>query len=133
MFPFIQIWIQYLYVNNYPSTNYSIDPGSWPKLSEHLSPQLIFLSQPPGTRIPVNGRLVSARHQELNPLDDYDLSTVRISDKRVWMRIKDPTSDKRILSVSSNRILNIFLTWVESCIPICSVETKALMEGPCSR
>ena len=100
LFPFMRIWIQYLYagLHNHPATNGSMDPGSWPRLSAHLSPQLIFTSQPPGTRIPVGGRLVSAYHQELNSLDD--LSTVRISDKRVWMRIKDPTSDKGILSVS---------------------------------
>ncbi len=93
-------------------------------MSEHLSQQMIVTSQLPETRIPVGRRLVSARHQELNSLDD--LSTVRISDKRVWMRIKDPTSDKRILSVSSKRILNIFLTWLNHVSPYVLLRPKPL-------
>ena len=129
LFPFMRIWLQYLYadLHNHPATNYSMDPGSWPTIAEHLSPDLIFTSQPSGTRIPVGGRLVSARHQELTSLDD--LSKVRITDKRLWMRIKDPTSDKRILSVSSKRILNILLTWLNHVSPYVLLKPKPLWTG----
>ena len=129
LFPFMRIWLQYLYadLHDHPATNYSIDPGSWPRLSEHLSSQMIFTSQPPGTRIPVGGHLISARHQELKSLDD--LSKVRITDKRIWMRIKDPTSDKRILSVSSKRILNILLTWLNHVSPYVLLRPKPLCTG----
>ena len=129
LFPFMRIWLQYLYadLHNHPATNYSMDPGPWPKIAEHLSPELIFVSQPAGTRIPVGGRLISARHQELTSLDD--LSKVRITDKRLWMRIKDPTSDKRILSVSSKRILNILLTWLNHVSPYVLLRPKPLWKG----
>ena len=129
LFPFMRIWLQYLYadLHNPPATNYSMDPGLWPKIAEHLSPQMIFTSQPPGTRIPVGGRLMSARHQDLTTLDD--LLKVRITDKRIWMRIKDPTSDKRILSVSSKRILHILLTWLNQVSPYVLLRPKPLWKG----
>ena len=70
---------------------------------------------------------MSARHQELTSLDD--LSKVRITDKRLWMRIKDPTSDKRILSVSSKRILNILLTWLNHVSPYVLLRPEPLWKG----
>ncbi len=129
----MRIWLQYLYadLHSHPATNYSMDPGLWPQIAEHLSPQMIFTSQPPGTRIPVRGRLMSARHQDLTSSDD--LSKVRITDKRIWMRIKDSTSDKRILSVSSKRILHILVDLAEQWVTLRSVTTQAIMERPCSR
>ena len=122
----MRIWLQYLYadLHNHPATNYSMDPGSWPTIAEHLSTQMIFISQPPGTRIPVGGRLMSARHQDLTSLDD--LSKVNT---RIWMRTKDPTSDKRILSVSSKRILNILLTRLNHVSPYVLLRPKPLWKG----
>ncbi len=129
LFPFMRIWLQYLYadLHNHPATNYSMDPGPWPQIAEHLSPQMTFISQPPGTRIPLGGRLMSACHQDLASLDD--LSKVRITDKRIWMRIKDPTSEKRILSVSSKRILHILLTWLNNVSPYVLLRPKPLWKG----
>ena len=129
LFPFMRIWLQYLYadLHNHPATNYSIDPGMWAQVPQHLSSSMIFTSQPTGTRIPIGGKLVSVKHQEVKSLED--LSLVRTSDKRVWMRIKDPTSDKRILSVSSKRILHIYLMWLSHTSPYVLLRPKPLWTG----
>ena len=85
------------------------------------------MSQPPGTRNPVGVRLMPACHQDLISLDD--LAKARITDKRIWIRIKDPTSDKRILSVSSKRILRILLTWLNNVSPYVLLRPKPLWKG----
>ena len=64
--------LQYFYADLFsaPATLYSIDPGSWPQLSQHLDDQLRFISSPQGTAIPIGGILVSVRHQSVAKKED---------------------------------------------------------------
>ena len=107
LFPYMRIWVRHWYSDLYaiPATHFSLDPGHWRSLPKHLNDQLIFTSRPPGSAIPVGGKLVSVRHQSLETLQD--LSRVRITDKRIWMRIRDPASTKRHVSVKSCRVLKL--------------------------
>jgi len=77
LFPYMRIWVRHWYSDLYaiPATHFSLDPGHWRSLPNHLNDQLIFTSRPPGSAIPVGGKLVSVRHQSLETLQD--LSRVR--------------------------------------------------------
>ena len=114
LFPFMRIWVRHLYNDLYtiPCTNYSIDPGQWPFLSECLDDQLQFTIRPPSSAIPVGSTLVSVRHQQVT--SKQDLQSLRLTQKRIWMRIRDPASDKRSLSTSSQRVLQLYHHWLNN-------------------
>eukprot|EP00435_Cladocopium_sp_Y103_P046824 s1882_g13.t1 len=67
IFPLMRIWIHHLYQDLYtvPATHFSIDAGDWPKLHEHLSDQLVFLSRPSHSAIPLGSTLLAVRHQSV--------------------------------------------------------------------
>ena len=117
LFPNMRIWLQHLYhdLYNLPSTNYGIDPDNWQSLAPCLDNQMTFATRPPGTMISVGGTLVSVRHIDIPDLDA--LKTIRISDKRIWMRIKDPNSERRHVSSQSNRILQLYKQWLSNSAP----------------
>ena len=54
------------------ASNYSIPPSAWASMRSHLLPDLTFHSVPPGTAIPVGGKLLSVRHKQLSSLSDLD-------------------------------------------------------------
>lgn len=56
-----------------------------------------------------------------------DIRAVGVSERRLWLRIRDPSSSRRVLSESSARMLRVFLLWVESLSPIRSMWPKSLM------
>ena len=129
LFPNMRIWLQNLYHDLYtlPSTNYSIDPDNWPSLAPCLNKEMTFVQQPTGTMIPIGGTLVSVRH---TPTPDLDtLQQVRISDKRIWMRIKDPNSERRHVSVQSQRILQLFRQWLANSSPFVLLRPKKVWQG----
>ena len=90
----MRIWLQYLYHDLYtlPSTNYSIEPDHWNTLAPCLSDQMTFTKRPPGTMIPVGGTLVPVKHVATPDLEA--LQSIRISDKRIWMRISSKVTRK---------------------------------------
>ena len=92
------------------TTHYSIPPEEWRFLPNHLTDDLIFKSQPRGTFIPIGSRLLAVRHQ--NVQSKQDLSCVRISDRRLWLRISNLSSSRRRLSQESCRVLAIFEHWL---------------------
>ena len=100
--------LQHFYADLFssPASLYSIDPGMWPGLWNHLDDSLHFVSIPPGTGIPKNGILVSVRHQSV--YDKADLERIRLSERRLWLRVRNPNSSKRSLSKSSVRCLQFF-------------------------
>ena len=110
-----------------PASLYSIDPGSWPNLANHLDNSLRFISTPVGTDIPIGGILVSVRHQSV--MNKSDLAKVRLSEKRIWLRIRNPSSNKRSLSKSSLRCLNLFKQWLCQLSPMRSMFPKPVW--PC--
>ena len=105
-------WLQTLYADaNRPlATNYSIDPGDWPGLAICVNEGLVFTSTPPGTSIPTGAKLIEARHLALQ--SKKDLAKIPTS-KRIWMRVTDPSTTRRKLSVSSRESLQFWLKWCE--------------------
>ena len=129
LFPNMRIWLQYLYHDLYtlPSTNYSIEPDHWNTLAPCLNEQMTFIKRPPGTMIPVGGTLVSVRHVAIPDLEA--LQSVRISDKRIWMRIKDPNSERRHVSFHSHRILQLYKQWLSNSAPYMLLRPKKVWQG----
>ena len=129
LFPNMRIWLQHLYHDLYtlPCTNYSIDPDNWPNLAPCLNESMTFVRRPAGTMIPIGGTLVSVRHTATPDLDS--LQKVRISDKRIWMRIKDPNSDRRHVSMESQRILQLFKQWLANSPPFVLLRPKRIWQG----
>ena len=91
-FPGLAMWVtqlfsgmrpllQHFYADLFssPASLYSIDPGMWPGLWNHLDDSLHFVSTPPGMGIPKNGILVSVRHQSVSnkqTLNGFDFQNV---------------------------------------------------------
>lgn len=121
--------LQYFYADLFsaPASLYSIDPGSWPNLANHLDNNLRFISTPIGTGIPIGGILVLVRHQSVT--NKSDLAKVRLSEKRIWFRIRNPSSNKRSLSKSSLRCLNLFKQWLCALSPMRSMFPKPVWPG----
>ena len=85
---------------------------------------MTFVKRPPQTMIPVWGTLVSVRHVATPYLDA--LQTVHISDKRIWMRIKDPNSERRHVSIQSHRILQLYKKWLSNSAPYMLLSEKGM-------
>ena len=88
---------------------YSIDPGFWNETIQCLNESLHFTSRPPGTGIPIQGKLVEIRHQPVSTLDD--VRKCHLSERRIWCRIRGPNSSRRVSA--SKRVLEIFERWVK--------------------
>ena len=129
LWPYMRIWIRHWYQDLYtvPLTHFSIDYGDWHFLVESLNDDLTFRHRPQGTAIPIGGTLMSVRHQGVSCL--ADLQSLRLSEKRIWMRIKDPHSKRRTLSEASLRILEIFETWLKALSPLRPLTPKVYWQG----
>ena len=129
LFPFMRIWVRHLYNDSYsiPCANYSIDPGYWSQLPDCVNDQLQFKRQPASSAIPIGSALVSVRHQDV--ASKSDLQNIRISDRRIWMRIRDPGTDKRILTKNSLRILALYQHWLEHSSPLVPLRPRPLWCG----
>ncbi len=121
--------MRYLYNDLYsiPCTNCSIDPDNWPHLPTCLNDELQFTQQPSSTAIPIGSTLVSVRHQTVTT--KQDLQNLRICHRRIWMRIRDPSSDKRHLTTNSVRILNLYIHWVEHFSPLVPLRPRPFWSG----
>ena len=91
------------------ATAYSIAPEQWPEVRECLSEQLVFTRPPSGSAIPVGGTLLSVKHVNMKCL--ADLRMVKVSSKRIWMRVTNPQSEKRRLSSMSRALLAYWHSW----------------------
>lgn len=127
LFPAMRPLLQYFYADLFsaPATSYSIDPGNWQALFSHLREDLTFVSQPPGTGIPIG--VFSVRHQPVTNLSE--LGQVRLSERRIWMRILNPSSNKRSLSSASRRCLHLFDQWCKYMPPIRCMRPKPTWPG----
>jgi hypothetical protein len=121
--------LQHFYADLFssPASLYSIDPGMWPDLWQHLNDSLQFISVPSGTGIPKGGLLVSVRHQPVST--KTDLANIRLSERRLWLRIRNPNSSKRTLSKASVRCLQLFRTWIMHLCPLRSMYPKPIWPG----
>ena len=58
-----------------------------------------------------------------------DLQNIRMSHRRIWMRIRDPGTDKRILPKNSLRILALYHHWLEHSSPLVPLRPRPLWCG----
>ena len=121
--------LQYFYADLFSlsASHYSIDPGHWQEIISAVSDTLIFQQQPPGTGIPIGGQLISVRHQTVKTKQDLD--TLRLGNRRIWMRITNPLSKKRKISEASARCLSLFNVWLKHCTPLKSMYPKKVWPG----
>ena len=126
IYPHMRIWLHYFYMDMHsvPATQFSLDPGDWQDFLSCLKDDLTFASRPNNTAIPVGGKLVEIEHKKVNSI--ADVRAVGVSERRLWLRIRDPSS-RRVLSDSSSRMLKVFLQWIEALSPIRSMWPKSLM------
>ena len=129
LWPYMRIWIRHWYHDLYsiPATHYSIDNGDWRQFSSHLDENLHIISRPQGTALPIGGQLLAVRHHTVKTKSD--LTTVPLSNKRIWLRIRDPSSTKRHLSSSSLRIIQHFIQWVTGLSPMKPLTPKKYWDG----
>jgi hypothetical protein len=129
LWPYMRIWIRHWYHDLYsiPATHYSIDNGDWRQFSSHLDDHLHIISRPQGTALPIGGQLLAVRHHTVKTKSD--LTTVPLSNKRIWLRIRDPASTKRHLSPSSLRIIQHFIQWVTGLSPMKPLTPKKYWDG----
>ena len=133
LWPYMRIWIRHWYSGLYaiPATHFSIDYGDWHFLVSSLNDDMTFRQRAKGTAIPVGGTLLSVRHQSVSKLSD--LQSLRLSDKRIWMRIRDPHSNRRHISEASLRILGLlFETWLQTLSPMGPLTPKRYSNGECA-
>lgn len=130
LFPLMRVWLHYLYQDLYciPSSHFSLDPGEWPTIHRYLNDELKFISRPPNSGIPVGSSIISVRHNAVS--NKQELSNLRIPiDKRVWLRLRDPSSDKRTLRADSIRILERFRQWLAFLPPQRPLRPKPYWPG----
>ena len=120
LWPEMRIWLHYLYrdLHSVPS-QFSVDVGGWEELIACVSDDLIFVQKPRFSAIPLQGHLVQVRHQPVKSRSD--LRTCALSDKRIWLRVRDPNSSKGKLSPSSIRMLRMYLSWLGRLLPVQSM------------
>ena len=54
-----------------PATHFSIDRDNWDSVLPCITPEMFFRARPPGTAIPIQGKLISVRHQPVECPDDF--------------------------------------------------------------
>ena len=91
----------------------SVGPGYWTLVKSCLSDDLTFISTPSGTAIPKRSKLISVRHTPVQTLQEVE--AVRLTDRRLWLRIVNPSSK---LSVHSRRVLKLWLRWLTISTPL---------------
>ena len=131
LWPEMRIWLHYLYrdLHAIPASQFSVDPGNWEEVLSCLSDDLIFTSKPRFSAIPIQGHLVQVRHQSVKSRSD--LRNCALSDKRIWVRVRDPNTSKRKLSQSSLRILKLYALWLGRLSPLRSMWPKPTWQGLC--
>ena len=83
----------YANLHSIPASQYSVGPGAWKEVCNSVSDDLRFHRQPRFSAIPLNGQLIQVRHKSV--LSKADLQSRFLSDKRIWLRIRDPNSSKK--------------------------------------
>ena len=126
----MRTWLPYLYEDlvSIPASHFSVDPGSWQQVMMCLDDDLIFKLQPTGSGIPVGGsKLLAVRHQQVT--SKAELSSLYLSERRLWLRIRDFQSTKRKLSSDVLRAIQMYLEWITSTTIVKSLFPRQLMIG----
>ena len=131
IWPHMRTWLHFLYrdLHSIPASQFSVDPGTWEEVCNSVSDDLKFFRQPRFSAIPINGHLIQVRHKSVK--SKADLQSCLLSDKRIWLRVRDPNSSKRKLSADSHRILLMYLNWLDVLPPVVSMWPKPMWNGVC--
>lgn len=126
LFPYLRIWLHYLFrdLHSIPATQDSLDPSQLLEFRNSLNEDLIFTSKPPGTAIPPGSKLLEMRHKTIHTLED--IRHVFLSDKRLWVRVRDPESSKRKLCEDSVRMLAHYKDWIRFLPPLRTMWPKQI-------
>ena len=126
----MRIWIHYWYSDLYtiPATHFSIDAGTWPRIHQYLSADLVFHTAPLGSAIPLSGKLISVRHQQVSSLADLQSLHIK-TENRIWLCIINPNSSKRKLRPDSLRVLKLFNLWLMGIPPTRPMRAKPYWNG----
>ncbi|CAJ1356963.1 unnamed protein product [Effrenium voratum] len=121
LFPLMRPWVYFLYKDLHSpiATQYSLNPDQWLRFCSILNDDLTISETLPGTSFRVGSRVLSVRHKQLRR--KADLRDVRITDKRIWVRVSDPTSSRRKLHEDSIHALQMWRTWASSMPPVLSL------------
>ena len=113
LYPLLKPWMNTLYADLHTplGTSYSMDPGDFLALHQHLDDALRFVSRPAGTAIPLGSKLLSVRHVDVKT--KQDLLKVPLTSRRLWLRVADPSSSRRRLSPISKQLLSFWKRWAE--------------------
>jgi hypothetical protein len=130
LWPAMRTWLHSLCrdLHSIPASQFSVDPGSWRGVCLRIR-FIVFVRKPPHSAIPIQGHLIQVRHQPVQT--KHDLFSCALSDKRIWLRIRDPYSTKRKLSQSSQRVLQLYLTWLNHLPPVRTMWPKQQWSGTC--
>ena len=128
----MRCWLPILYRDLYhvPASHYSIDPGHWKHVIDCLDDTLHFVEQPTGTGIPLGSKLLAVRHQAVTR--KADLHQIYLSERRTWLRLRDPSSIRRTLSADSHRVLHLYADWLQSVSLVKCLRPKQLWSGRCA-
>ena len=78
--------------------------------------------------IPSGSTVIAVRHQSIKK--KQDLQHLHIStDKRIWLRLKDPGSSRRTIREDSLRVLKLFQSWISTIVPTRSLCPKPFWSG----
>ena len=127
----MRTWMHPLYreLHSIPASQYSVDPGMWDQVVGCLDTNLRFTQRPPSSAIPQHGQLIQIRHQRVETLQD--VQQCYITDRRIWLRIRDPNPSRRLLSPASQRSLDLYDQWLSRITPLISMWPKRLWQGLC--
>ena len=127
----MRTWPHYLYrdLHSIPASQLSVDPGSWEDVCNSLSNDLRFIRKPPYSAIPIDDHLIQVRHQAVSTKPDLFKCT--LSDKRIWLRVRDPQSSKRKVAPASIRILKMCSWWLSQLSPVKTMWPKPPWNGLC--
>ena len=86
------------------------------------------MSRPHQSAIPLGSALLAVRHQPVTK--KQDLQHLHIStDKRIWLRLKDPGSSRATIREDSSRVPKLFQSWVSTLVPTRSLCPKPFWSG----
>ena len=109
-------WLSSLYddlqLHTRLGTSFSIPLEMWADLKTCLGEDLYFQKPPPGTEIPIGGKLLSVKRVDIARLSN--LLHIRLSSKRIWMRVTDPADNRRKLCGLSKTFLRFLLQWCKA-------------------
>ena len=131
LFGTMRTWMHPLYrdLHSIPASQYSVDPGMWDQVVACLNEKLQFTRSPAFSAIPKDSQLIQVRHQKVETLSD--VRQCYISDRRIWLRIRDKNSSRRRLSPASQRSLDLYDQWLSRIAPLVSLWPKQPWKGLC--